>query len=253
MAVRCVHIDTIDSTQLLARRQIEAGIVRDQPVALIARAQTGGLGRFGRRWWSPPGGLWLTLVLPGPGPGSSPSDREALLHLRIGLSVADTCDSMLGPSCPRALLRWPNDIMIDDRKAAGILIERTARADRRFTLIGIGLNVDLQLADLAPELRERATTLRDLAGRSVAVDEVQRVLITRLEADLGWRAEQRAPGSADVLARARERLWGRGRSVRITLPGGEPTQGVVRDLADGGGLVAEIDGVRRVVRSAEIG
>ena len=124
---------------------------------VIAEEQTAGRGRDGRTWRSPAGGVWLALLLRPPLPSAG------VLSLRIGLVLADVVEEIVGPRA--AALKWPNDVLLDDRKVAGILCEgRWQGDDLQWLGVGIGVNVaneiPNELADTAVALRERRPDVR---------------------------------------------------------------------------------------------
>jgi len=102
--------------------------------SVIAEEQTAGRGRDGRTWHSPPGGVWLGVLL---------RPQHAVLgtvSIRAGLAVADTVDALLGG--PVSRLKWPNDVLLDDRKLAGILCEGRWQGERlQWLAVGVGINV----------------------------------------------------------------------------------------------------------------
>jgi BirA family biotin operon repressor/biotin-[acetyl-CoA-carboxylase] ligase len=120
---------TLDVAHDLARQGEEAGTL------VVARSQVAGRGRMGRSWRSEPGaGLWLTLI-------ERPSDPAALdvLSLRVGLALAPVLDAFTDAP---VRLKWPNDLYVDDRKLAGILIEaRWREGHPEWVAIGVGINL----------------------------------------------------------------------------------------------------------------
>jgi BirA family biotin operon repressor/biotin-[acetyl-CoA-carboxylase] ligase len=108
---------------------------------VLAEEQTAGRGRDGRTWRSPLGGAWLGVLLRPPVPAAG------VLSLRIGLVLADVVEAALGVrptslSGPRAALKWPNDVLVDDRKVAGILCETRWQGDApQWLAVGVGVNV----------------------------------------------------------------------------------------------------------------
>lgn len=127
--------------------------------AVLAEAQTDGRGSRGRVWHSPPGGLWLSVLLR----PASPAGVE-LLSLRLGLRTAEALEA--SASGLRVALKWPNDLMVDDRKLGGILCEARWQGESlAWVAAGLGLNVTNPIAD---DLRSSATALgQHLPGASV--------------------------------------------------------------------------------------
>ncbi len=187
-----LHLRVTDSTNLRARELAGRGVPHGAVVT--AGRQSAGRGRQGRTWSAPPGrALLLSVVL---------RDPPRLLPLLAGVAVAE----LAGPA---ARVKWPNDVLLEGRKLAGILVE--GRPQERWAVVGIGVNVAVRREDLPPELRHTAATL----GLEPA--ELEPVL-ARLLALLGhWLAR----GEADVLdaVRARDALLGR----PVRWAGGEGT------------------------------
>ena len=135
-----LHLRRTDSTNERARELAALGAPHGTLVT--ASRQTAGRGRQGRSWVAPDGrALLCSLLL---------RDPPRLLPLAAGVAVA----SVVGVP---ALVKWPNDVLVDGRKVAGILVE--GRPQERWAVVGIGLNVALQPEDFPPELRETAGTL----------------------------------------------------------------------------------------------
>lgn len=135
-----LHLRIVDSTNDRARALAQAGAPHGTLVT--ATEQTAGRGRQGRSWSAPRGrALLLTLVLRDPPP---------LLPLAAALAVAGVAGAGAG-------IKWPNDVLVDGRKVAGILAE--ARPDESWAILGIGLNVAVRVDDLPAELRATAGTL----------------------------------------------------------------------------------------------
>lgn len=178
---------------------------------ILAEEQTAGRGRDGRTWKSPAGGVWLGMLLRPPLPASG------VLSLRVGLVLADVVEAVLGIrptalSGPRAGLKWPNDVLINDRKVAGILCEGRWQGDALQWLgIGIGVNV---ANEIPAELAERAIALRELRPNVRRID----ILDQLVPALLRLTAHGAELTQFEVVAFAR-RDWLRGRQIRSPLPG----------------------------------
>jgi BirA family transcriptional regulator, biotin operon repressor / biotin---[acetyl-CoA-carboxylase] ligase len=214
-----VHLRATSSTNDRARALAAAGAPHGTLVT--AGEQTAGRGRQGRTWSAPPGrALLCSLLL---------RDHDALLPLRAGLAVADLAGDA-------ALVKWPNDVLLDGRKLAGILVE--ARPQDGWAVLGIGVNVAVDTAELPPDVRDRAATL----GR--ATSDIERTLGELLGALETRLAE---PPSATLTAlRARDAL--RDRPVRWA--GGEGTGAGIDDA--GSLLVRLADGELRALAAGEV-
>jgi BirA family transcriptional regulator, biotin operon repressor / biotin---[acetyl-CoA-carboxylase] ligase len=214
-----LHLRETTSTNERARALAAAGAPHGTLVT--AGVQTAGRGRQGRTWTAPAGSaLLLSLVL---------RESDALTPLRAGLAVAD----LAGPA---ASVKWPNDVLVDGRKVAGILVE--GRPQERWAVLGVGVNVALSLDDLPEELRATAGTL----GRSPhELDAALGELLAALERRL-------AEPAADVLTALRERDALRDRPVAWA--GGEGVGGGIGD--DGALLVRRADGTVAPLESGEV-
>ena len=172
-----------------------------------ASEQSAGRGRQGRTWAAPPDRALLCSLLI--------RDPPRLLPLAAGAAVAE----LVGPG---ARIKWPNDVQVDGRKVAGILVE--GRPQEGWAVLGIGLNVALRAEDFPPELRETAGTL------GLEPEAIQETLERLLELLGRWVAA----AQADVLAAVRARDALLGRPVRWA--GGE---GVGAGLDDEGRLLVQ--------------
>jgi BirA family transcriptional regulator, biotin operon repressor / biotin---[acetyl-CoA-carboxylase] ligase len=187
-----LHLRSTDSTNDRARALAIAGAPHGTLVT--AGGQTAGRGRHGRTWSAPPGrGLLLSLVL---------RDVPALLALASAVAVAD----VVGEG---AAIKWPNDVLLDDRKVAGILAE--GRPQEGWAVLGIGVNVAVREEDLPPQVAARAAGL----GLSpAAVEPTLAALLIALERRLAQRPDAilDAYRRRDAL-RGREVRWQHGRGV----------------------------------------
>ena len=224
--------DQVDSTNAYVREQARFGA--HEGLVAVADHQTAGRGRLGRRWESPPGVSLLASVL------LRPNIDPADLHLCttvVALAAMDACRVVAGVG---TLLKWPNDLLVDGSKVAGILAEAEfAGADLAAVVVGIGINVGW------PGPPEAGGTSLEAATGS-PVD--RRVLLHALLAALSERRAglEAAAGRRALADEGRRRCATLGQQVRVTLEGEEITgQAVAVD--DAGHLVVETPtGSRRV-------
>jgi BirA family biotin operon repressor/biotin-[acetyl-CoA-carboxylase] ligase len=206
---------------------------------VVADAQSGGRGRRGRVWHSPPGeNLYLSLVAR---PRLMIPDAP-LLTLAAGLAVADTLDTMVAPG--RVTIKWPNDVRTDGRKVAGVLVEGSARgAVLSFAIVGIGVNV--RGTTLPEQLAPIATTVRLATGAEPDRGAVLAALLGALEARIDLLLAQ---GGAPVVAAVSARCDTLGTRVRV-----DEVVGTARAITSAGGLlVARDDGTEVEVRAGEV-
>ena len=208
---------TNDDAKALARSGSAHG------AAVLAEAQTHGRGRSGSRWYSPAGeNLTLSIVLLPGAIGAS----TATFSLVVGLCVARAVEAAAGGSL-RAGVKWPNDVLVERRKIAGVLIEGASGQGRATLVVGVGVNVGSR--SFPPELSELATSLAregalDVDRSLVAADIVAGVLDA-------WDAFASA-GLEPWLGELARRDALRGRSVRV-----EAVSGVAEGIAPDGRLL----------------
>jgi BirA family transcriptional regulator, biotin operon repressor / biotin---[acetyl-CoA-carboxylase] ligase len=167
--LRC--FDEVGSTNTIARDLARAGAV--EGTVVIADAQTQGRGRLGRSWASPAGrNLYLSIVLR----PQLPDARLGQVSLVAGVASCEAVREW----CP-ALLKWPNDVLVDGRKVAGLLIESEGEAHNRFLILGIGVNLNTTLDDFPEELRAKAGSIRIATSTLVDRERFTASLLLRLE------------------------------------------------------------------------
>lgn len=234
---------SVTSTNDVARDLAE----EDAPegTVVLAREQTKGKGRAGKSWLSPAGGLYLSMIFR-PGEAVNPD----LLPLLAGMGIVRQVD--VGFPELEPMLKWPNDLILDDRKAGGVLSE-ASRGERsiRFLVVGVGVNVGPLPDDAPPEIAERATSLEEVLGRKVDPVDVADAVIDGLEA---FVPEAPARLSAQQLDLVDRYDWLQDRRVRVRLPDEEePLPGVCVGIAPDGALLFRPDrGALRRLHSATI-
>ncbi len=147
------------STNTLAMEMAAKGAA--DGTLVIAETQTGGKGRLGRSWISPKGNLYISVILrPEIAPHKAP-----LITLMAAVAVASTIRQRFDI---QAGIKWPNDILISGKKMAGVLTEMRAEPDRvKYVVLGIGINVNMDRAELPVFLRKRSTTLSTETGKKI--------------------------------------------------------------------------------------
>jgi BirA family biotin operon repressor/biotin-[acetyl-CoA-carboxylase] ligase len=191
---------SLDAIHDVAAQGAPAGTV------VVVEEQTAGRGRDGRTWRSPAGGVWLGMLLRPPLP------VLGAVSLRVGLVLADVVDDLVGRGAARARLKWPNDVLIDDRKVAGILCEGRWQGE---TLQWLGVGVGVNVANEIPaELAGRAIALRDI------LPDVRRIdLLDRLVPALLPLTTHHAPLTESECTAFARRDWLRGRQLRAPISG----------------------------------
>lgn len=216
---------TLDAVHALGQEGAPGGAL------VLAESQTAGRGRDGRTWHSPAGGIWLALLLR--------PQRAALgiVSIRAGLVVADVVDELLG--APQARLKWPNDVLLHDRKLAGVLCEGRWQGDSlQWLAVGIGINV---VNPIPPALRDTAIALGEVVPGVRRLDVLDRLVppLTRL----GISADRLTEREVAAFA---ARDWLRDRALRGPVTG--RAAGVLAD----GTLLVERAGETTAVREGHV-
>jgi BirA family biotin operon repressor/biotin-[acetyl-CoA-carboxylase] ligase len=233
---RLEYRSALRSTQNLARRLAEAGA--PEGTVVLAGRQTAGRGRLGRSWVSPQGGLYFTAVL-----------RPAVQHLRAlaivaALAVARGIEAQTGLACS---LKWPNDVLLGERKVSGILMESQLTGERvRYVLVGIGVNVNADLTG-HPEIASTATSLRMELGRELSREALAAAILNEIEAlYLATQAGQRPHEEW----KARLGTLRRQVSVRV---GEQVEEGLAEDVdAEGSLILRRADGSRVAISAGDV-
>jgi len=172
LARKIVYYETVGSTNDEARRLALAGT--PEGTLVLANEQTAGRGRLDRRWLAPRGqALLFSLIF-------YPTLTPRHVHQLTMLSSLACMHAVLDQTGLRPAIKWPNDLLLDGKKLAGILSEIGQAGERLYAVVGIGLNVNVDFAPW-PELREQATSLREALGRPVPRVPLLQEILRRIE------------------------------------------------------------------------
>jgi BirA family biotin operon repressor/biotin-[acetyl-CoA-carboxylase] ligase len=237
-----LRFDSLPSTNTEAARQAMLGA--PEGLCIVAREQTQGRGRQQRVWISPAdAGLYFSLVLR---PARLMDRAWPLLTLMAALAVRDA----LVEACELETdIKWPNDIMVEERKLCGILAETIETETGRAVIIGIGINLDNRA--FPPELRAVATSVSSSTGKMPDAETLMQSLIRSLEKY--YKILQAANGAEEIISEwSRRSSYARNRRVRATLAT-ETFEGWTRGLEPDGALRVETStGEIRIVRAGDI-
>ena len=163
---------TNDVVDKLGRDGVKEGVV------VFAESQTKGRGRLGRTWVSARGkGLWFSVLL------RPPLAPQAATQITVASATA-MARALRQVSGLRVEIKWPNDVLVKERKICGILTEMTAELDKiNFIVLGIGVNVNLAPADFPPDLRKIATSLLVETGRPMRRSDLATAILRELDSD----------------------------------------------------------------------
>ncbi|MDP3014789.1 MAG: biotin--[acetyl-CoA-carboxylase] ligase [Candidatus Subteraquimicrobiales bacterium] len=235
------HFNEVGSTNNLAKDLARRGAV--EGTLVIAERQSLGKGRFGRHWVSPSGGLWFSLILK---PEILPLDAPKVTLL-AGVAITETIQKTLGLN---ARIKWPNDLLIDGKKVAGLLTEMSAEIDRvDFIILGIGINVNVDITDFPRELRSKVTSLKEALSRKVDRIDFLKSLLVCLER---YYLELKEGKTESILSRWKELNDTLGAYVKVSSLE-EEIVGEALSLDEHGGLILRLEsGEKRVIYSGEI-
>jgi len=238
---RLLHFPTLPSTNAYAKARADAG--EPEGLVVLADTQTAGVGRMGRSWHSPPGGLYLSILLR---PTTLAPEEGPLLALTAGIAVAQVLRQAHGL---QAALKWPNDVLIGGQKVAGILVEQSIMGGQiDYSILGVGLNANTRLDDLPPFLKRRATTLREALGHPVDLPRLFGYLTGQLEL---WYLRLRDKGYRAIIPHWKRLCFHLGKKVTVVLPEGAIT-GLAGDIAPDGALILRTPSGQLKIRAADI-
>ncbi|MGB6371627.1 MAG: biotin--[acetyl-CoA-carboxylase] ligase [Atribacterota bacterium] len=156
------YFPELKSTNIMAKEKAlhrAEGI--DEGTLIIAEKQSAGKGRLGREWFSPVGGIWLSIILY---PQLSPSyiSRITLMTAVAVVKAIKICTQI------KSQIKWPNDILINEKKVCGILTEMSAELDIiNWVVVGIGINVNIDHRDFPEDIQENTISLKEILGKEV--------------------------------------------------------------------------------------
>jgi BirA family biotin operon repressor/biotin-[acetyl-CoA-carboxylase] ligase len=231
---------TLASTNTSAMELASTGAV--EGTVVVAETQTGGKGRLGRKWISPKGNLYLSIILR----PNIPIYKAPLITLMGAVAAASAIKKICGLE---AGIKWPNDIFISGKKVGGLLTEMSAEQDRiRHIVLGIGVDVNMMLDELPPDIRRLTTTLSTEAGAAIN----RTAFLRQLLKDLDHWYQQFLSKDTDVLAEWERLNVTTGR--RVTVSGaGETFEGQAEGIdVEGRLLVRQDDGMLRMVAAGDV-
>ena len=165
------YFDTIDSTNIYAKNLLKKQT--GEGTVVIAGIQKKGRGRKKRQWFSPKGGLWFSIILY----PNVPPHHGMLVTMTISVSIAIALNKVLGFA---TVIKWPNDLLLNNKKVCGILTELDAEIDKiNYCIVGIGINVNNKID---PELKDIATSLK-IENKNKQVFKVELLKQILLEID----------------------------------------------------------------------
>ncbi len=231
--------DSVASTNDVARELAGGGTPGF--TAVWAKAQTSGRGRRGREWSSPVGNLYVSLLLRPGCPIASAAQISLVAALGLGDAISEFVDAS------RVRNKWPNDVQLDGKKVAGLLLESSGGAAEAvdWVIVGCGVNVAVH-----PDIPDYPTTsLNDISEQNVDVEAMLNAFLRCFEARYDVWCENGAEAIRDCWL---ERAVGLGQEITVRLPTKE-IRGVFEGLDASGALIlARTDGARELITAGEI-
>ncbi len=239
--------DKIESTQDCALSMAQNDSHSMHGTVIIAEEQSAGRGRMGKKWISPKGGLWMSIILQ----PRFASRKISLIQFIGALAVGDSILEMAGIVCTH---KWPNDILIQGKKVCGILVDANFEGDKGGTVVvGIGLNANFTTQELfnsaTLEGCSDVTTLREELKHDIALKDITRLIIEKLE---NYYLLLEDGKTGEILE-----SWKRGSEIfgqRVTVKDGNNVfNGRALDLDDSGALLITLaDGSVKKILFGEV-
>ncbi len=229
----------VDSTNTWAKQLAKLGA--EEGTVAIAEIQTAGRGRSGREWFSPEGSLYFSVILR---PRMRASETVGLVFV-AGLAVAETLREMYNL---KAETKWPNDVLVNERKICGILCEMSTKGNAvDFVVAGLGVNVNFGERTFPESIRGTATSVQNELGKTVPIERMFRTMLEKFEDSYDLYVRD---GLAAVLHNWKKLACFLGREIDV-VSGSELLSGVALDVDATGALVLRLrDGT---VRSLVVG
>ncbi len=227
---KIIRYETVTSTNQVLKDLIGEGV--GNGAVVTAKVQTAGRGRLDRSWESPEGGLWMSVLLE---LGDSfDTNRLGLISLMAGSTVATAILMEFGVD---AGVKWPNDVMISGRKVCGILAEMHIFQDKKYVILGIGINANNKMADTY-DFSDSSTSIAEEFGKKIEMSVLENTILEELD----FRMELLKNAEFDkILDDWRELSVTLGKRVNVVTPNGE-LRGMAKDIDVDGSLLIDLDG-----------
>lgn len=238
---RLLHFQVLPSTNAYLKPLAAVG--EPEGLIVLADEQTAGTGRMNRIWYSPQGGLYFSLLVR---PMSITASDTPLITLTTGIAVAKVLNSALGLE---AMLKWPNDVLLDNRKVAGILVESAFIGnDIEYAVIGIGINANITLSDFPKSLRTSVTSLQEKRKQPIDLPRLFEYLIGQLEF---WYLRLRDKGFKAIEPHYRRLSTTLGKQVTIDFED-KQVSGLAKGINPDGSLIIQTPEGRQIIRCGNV-
>ena len=235
-----ILLDRVESTNTLAKEMAKNGAPHG--TVLLADCQTGGRGRLGRSFHSPAGmGIYMSVIL------RYTCSPEELMHLTCACAVS-VCDAVTEITDIRPDIKWTNDLIVGQKKLAGILTELVITGQETCAIVGIGLNVGQNSMDFDPQIRAIATSLRIILDQKVAREAVFDAILQKIyDMDQSLLTDK-----ASIMERYRKDCITVGKQISV-VRGEDVRHGLALSVTDDGALLVRFDdGSVQEVNSGEV-
>ena len=218
----------VSSTNNVAKKLAEENA--SEGTVVVAEEQTSGRGRLDRKWFSPKGGLWFSIILK---PEVKTFDASKIVFA-VSLAVANTLRKNFNL---KAEVKWPNDVLVNGKKICGILTESvTSDKSLKYVVVGVGLNSNISVKEIPRNLRESTTTLKEELEREVDLESLLCSLLFQIEQEYTTFLNK---GFADILKRWKCIASFLGKRVEV-VEAGKKYDGVAQDVDEEGLLVVRL-------------
>ncbi len=237
-----VFLESVDSTNTFAMELAEKG--SPHGTIVIADKQTKGKGRLGRTWVSPPkSNIYMSAIMR---PEIGPKDAT-LLTVMAAVACAEGIKNSSGLD---VRIKWPNDLVVYDKKLGGILTEMKSDPDRiLFAVVGIGINVNAGLRNFPPDIRDTATSVKKELGKAQSRTAVVAEILKSMNR---WHDILAKEGKRPLIEEWKRRLTTLGRKVRVFV-GSESLTGIAEDVDGEGLLILRLpSGAARKISSGDV-
>lgn len=232
--------DTLPSTQILSRDHVNKRTAQDGDVIVTAE-QTAGYGRRGRVWKHQGGNVYLTLTR-----FFSDAQKHLLPHYGFitSLAIADTCRHFLQGTMAQIVLKWPNDVLVNDAKIAGILLEKADMGDQTVLLLGVGVNL------VTPQdVDQQVAALDQFLPQPVTAKDFILVFLQHLAM---YEEQLRQQGFGVIRQQWLAQAKGQGGPIAARLANGTVLDGIFLDLDNHGALLLQMGDTLKTITSADI-
>jgi len=233
-----IYYKEVDSTNNVAKKLAQSGV--KEGTIVIAEEQKSGKGRLGREFCSPLGGIWVSCILR---PDIKPTLATRATYI-ASLAIVKTISKL---SAVDAKIKWPNDLLVGDKKVSGILTEMGAELDRvDYLVVGMGINLNFPIEIFDESLHNKVTTIYTETGKKISRVEFVQDLLEELE-----MSYKKLNNFQDILEEWKSYSYTLGRTVKLD-NNKEEIIGEAFDIAEDGALLVKVDNEIRRFYSGEV-